>query len=194
MSENSKGFVQWFVLILASSVIVFVTSVLLKNSQVAHQPPITQPSLTPLPTLRHFDTTGWKTYKSRLGVTLKYDPFYNPIQKFELPNVGEPTFIVSSNFNFIKENIPPCKTYKEKLCLIPGKNWQQQNDLQEIVLDGKPAYSFFIQSATTREGGSTVLHVIQTKDTPKIEIALSVDGMGGEETFQQILSTFKFLE
>lgn len=55
------------------------------------------------------------------------------------------------------------------------------------------AVSFFLV-IPNKDGGSDVLHVVQTIAEPSVEIALSIAGMGGEETFQKILSTFKFTE
>lgn len=141
-------------------------------------------------------TANWKTYTNTdFGVILKYDKFYDPgpTEKFVPLKSGQGPFIVTAKFNFDRDSLPRCntETYEIKPCLNPGKNHFQEKDIQPIMLDGKNAVSFFVVVPNLDEG-SDVLHVVQTIEGQPIEIAFSIAGMGGEETFQQILSTFKF--
>jgi hypothetical protein len=149
--------------------------------------------LSTTPTAGNNEITNWKIYSnSSFNISLKYDPYFNPVTTFHPLQSGEPIFIVTDKFNFDRTHISICKTYKESVCIIPGKNWHQDNDIQLTKLAGKNAVSFFIGALNKSGMSQNVLHVIQTTDKPLIEIALTVDGQGGEEIFQQILATLKF--
>jgi hypothetical protein len=152
------------------------------------------PTPSPIATTTADPTVGWKIYTNQaFGFTLKYPDFYSPADKFVPVKGGKPVFIITAVPNFVPKSIALCKTYQENICLIPGKNWNQLKDVQPVSLAGKNAVSFFITTKTT-DGGNNVIHVVQTSEKPFVEIALTVDGMGGEETFQQILSTFQFIQ
>lgn len=149
---------------------------------------------TPIASPTPYPMVNWKIYTNEtLGFTLKY-PSYDPIETFTPRKSGEPIFIISSKFNFDRNTISLCKTYQEKLCLIPGENNHQKNDIQPFTLNGKNFVSFFIVVQQQNPKYTNVIHVIQSTQGQPIEIAMTVDGMGGEETFQQILSTFKFTD
>ncbi|OGG12018.1 hypothetical protein A2Z00_03215 [Candidatus Gottesmanbacteria bacterium RBG_13_45_10] len=167
-----------------------VSNIHLPKLPFAKSTPKPTPTSTPTPTPNPM--ANWKTYSNqKLGIELKYPDSENPIEKFTPVKSGQSIFIVTGTLNFNSNKIALCKTNKETLCLIPGKNWSQEKDILPTTLSGKKAISFFI-STKNADSGSNVMHVIQTTEKPAIEIAFTVDGQGGEETFQQILSTVKF--
>ncbi|HSW90126.1 MAG TPA: hypothetical protein VLH19_04615 [Patescibacteria group bacterium] len=136
-------------------------------------------------------TANWKTYtNSALGISFKYPNIGTITNTYSQPKSGQPTFIVSNKPYFDPTKLPSCESGTKQTCLIAGKNWNQTSDVETITLADKNESSFFV-AVTNSDGGTSVLHVVQTKN-PMIEIVFSVDGAGLEETFQQILSTFKF--
>lgn len=193
MKKNNHGFAPIIILtlivLIAGGAYYFGT---LKNKNTSTTVTSVQPSSSPIINPSADPTTNWKTYTNRtLGITLKYPNFYIPIGIYTPLKSGEPIFIVTGLLNFDSNKIALCKTYTENLCLIPGKNWFQEKDIQPTTLADKKAISFFV-STKNANSGSAVIHVIQTTEKPLVELALTVDGQGGEETFQQITSTFQF--
>ncbi len=76
-----------------------------------------------------------------------------------------------------------------QFCLDKGKGWGQENDIADITLDGIPAKSFYMSG-----GVDNAYHVVQTTQKPLLELRMYVAGGGLDQTFSQILSTFKFLD
>ena len=180
-------------ILLASAVFAFAYQSINQPKNVETLPtpvPLESPSPTP------DETAGWETYRNgEISITLKYPISNTPVEKFVPLKGGEPTFIVASNFNFDINDIPLCdtNTYEDTPCLNPGKNHGQNENIQSITLDGENAVSFYI-IVDNLDGGTDVLHVVQTVGSPRVEMALSIAGMGREKEFSQILSTFRFLE
>lgn len=188
MMNNQKGNVLLIVVLVFTALAGFL--IYIKNTLITDEPFPSGPSETP-----SNETANWKTYENpELGISLKYDPYYIPVERFHTLKSGESIFILTSQNNFDSSSISICKTFKEKLCLIPGQNWNQEKDIKQITLSGKDAISFFVGTLNQDGEVQNVLHVIQLKGNHPIEMALTVDGMGGEEVFQKILSTFKFTQ
>lgn len=137
------------------------------------------------------DIANWKTYTNdKLKFSLKYPPFYDPQETFDPQKPG--SFILSSKFNFDTDKISLCKTYSEELCLLPGKNFSQEKDIQPITLDGGNAVSFFVLAKRGKQS-SVVLHVVHIIKTP-FEIVVTFDGRDDAYIFRQIISSFKFTQ
>lgn len=148
--------------------------------------PTSTPSATPDP------TADWKTYTNNaLGVSLK-SPFGEPLETINsFQDYKNGAMTLTGKFIFDVSNLKVCEGSApyQTMCIVPGKNWSQSKDVESIVLATKEAVSFFVSEPTA----NLVIHVIQIQQ-PKIELALAVDGVGQEEKFDLILSTFKFTE
>ena len=154
-----------------------------ENEQV--QPEAVVPTAAPDP------TADWKTYtNSKLNLSLKYPDVYSIVEKYSATRSAEPTLLVDANPYFNSKNLKLCQTNSTTSCLIPGKDWKENNDITETTLSGLKAISFIV-SAKNSGNTFTKLFVIQTTQKPTIEIALSIDGLSGLETVHQIVSTVK---
>ncbi len=139
-------------------------------------------------------TEGWKMYiNSSSRFALQHPGTSVPIEKYLTIKSGEELFIITDKLNFNATKLTSCSTSQESVCLIPGNDWYQTQDIQPTQLGGRAAQSFFV-SVSDINGGTQVLHVVQTTESPRIEIAYAVDGTGLEEQFQKILSTVEFSE
>lgn len=176
MKKNNSGTILLLPLILI--VVIISLGVFLYT-----QRPTTAPSQN--------QTSDWKIYTDqKLGFSFKYPNWDPPGDKYTKPDAGQPVFTVTDRPNFDSKSLSICKTYNEDLCLIPGANWGQSKEIEELMIAGKSATSFFV-STKNAVGGNIIIHIIQF-NSPRVEIALSVDGAGLEGDFQNILSTFKF--
>lgn len=99
---------------------------------------------------------------------------------------------VSRDKSFDPYQLPLCEPFSQITCLNPGENWGRSDDIETLMLDGVPAISFFIVTGSNTT--NDVIHVVQTTESPIIEIATSVAGVSGEKEFQRVVNTFEFLE
>ncbi len=74
-----------------------------------------------------------------------------------------------------------------QFCLSEGTGWGQTSDVEDITLDNIPAKSFYIYG-----GVDNAFHVIQTTQKPTLELKMYVAGGGLDQTFNNILKSFKF--
>ncbi len=135
-------------------------------------------------------TESWKTYtNSVLGVSLK-TPFKEPVESINsFQDYKNGAVTLTGKFIFDINSLKVCEGAGPypNACIIPGRNWFQSKDIEPVILATKEAVSFFVSEPTV------VMHVIQFQQ-PKVEFAMAVDGMGQEDIFNQILSTFKFTD
>ncbi|CAN5327505.1 hypothetical protein BH10PAT1_BH10PAT1_5580 [soil metagenome] len=185
--KKEQGFIQIILILIIVIVVgVFVIGKNKVNSVVTVGTPM---GVTSVPTGNNVDITNWKTYTNNLfNVSLK-SPYENPMQSvnFEDYKNGQTFFTLNNKFIFETNKLKICVLPSNEMCIIPGKNWGQSTDLEQINLDGVKATSFFIYEPISNQ----VIHVVQTED-PKIEISTNVDGGGLEDIFMKIISTFKF--
>lgn len=148
----------------------------------------------PLPT---DPTINWETYTlSNLGIKIRTPKYYGePTQEYDqfvqnlINNTG--SIFISNQNHFDSNNLFLCNDdFSNKPCLIPGERQFQAQDIYPMKLGGISSISFFVNN---KESGD-VIHVVQTTTNPKVEIAMDIGGALLENTFQQILSTFEFLE
>ena len=102
---------------------------------------------------------------------------------------GIPLIKASERIYYYIAKLPKCTPEDVYPCIAP--NWNSEEYIQTTKLDGNSAISFFIHDETLE--GLKVFHVVQTND-PSFEIFSDVDGLGGEEGFQHLLSKFKFID
>jgi hypothetical protein len=155
---------------------------------------VEEPTQLPSPIMDK--TARWETYKNeKIGITLKYSSFNTPSEVINLKKSGEPVFIITDQINFDTDQLSICETYEENVCILPGKTQFQEENIKPILLDGREAINFFISAKVYEDSNvNGVLQVVQTINDKPIEIAMSIDGMGGKEEFELMLSTLKFLD
>jgi hypothetical protein len=120
-----------------------------------------------------------------------YGDYYTPVENIVIEDIrieGQGRLKASTTNNYDLNSLSQC-AYPQEVTTCLQKHWGHEGYVKDIELDGKPAKSFFIN--TKALDGITVLHVVQTEEPP-MEFFMNVDGMGGEESFQYLLSTFKF--
>lgn len=74
-------------------------------------------------------------------------------------------------------------------CLQDGKDWGQEKDMEQIILAGKPATSFYIAEGVSHAD----YHVVMT-EAPPLAFKMYISGGGLDDNFMKILSTLKFLD
>ena len=124
------------------------------------------------------DVSGWVEKNSDFK---NYTDFENALNK------KEGGIFASLTANFDTNKLSVCKTFEEQVCIIPGKDWGQKQDLEKTTVDGIEAISFFVN----HKKSSSVIHVIHTNN-PFVEIATAVDGAGLEGEFQKFLKGINF--
>jgi hypothetical protein len=91
---------------------------------------------------------------------------------------------------------------KQTPCLENGERWGQKGDAAETKLGNINAKSFYIVEDypyryNPYTPAHTVYHIVQSNDTPKIEVKMHLSNSGPEAfdlAFKQMLSTFKLLD
>ncbi|HKB88715.1 MAG TPA: hypothetical protein VKC53_03645 [Patescibacteria group bacterium] len=139
-------------------------------------------------------TNSLKTYSNpQLGISfeisdpsipvLDYDSFKNRVAS------SKPGLLITKT-PYYTTNIPDCPTNSPitENCFVGSSSWGQPEKIKQTTLGGKVAKSYFVNDSVLNEP----VHVIETISQPTIQLAYVVGGSGLEETFQQILSTFKF--
>jgi len=145
--------------------------------------PFSAPSPTPDP------TADWKTYTNTVSdYTLKYPPAFNIIESNQLLGNGE---ISDTKWNFSTTNdIPNVRIVVYK----SDSNFAKSITPGEIqaVVGGKTA------TKTTTEGKTFTISYLVTNSTNTylitLEVASKQESSQYETLFNQVLSTFKFLE
>lgn len=85
------------------------------------------------------------------------------------------------------EHCPEKLLESKKICLLPGKNFNQNEDFAQVEVNGMQAVSYYLLEPTS----NSIPHVIEFQKYP-IQISFAIDGVGLEQSYQQILSTFTF--
>lgn len=168
-------------------------------------PPVS-PQITPYPTPTPDPTENWKTYKSD-----KWDIEFNYPADFEIlidannhlliakDQLGSDgiSIVSDKDADYIAVNsLRSCSVANEEInrnsgdrqsCLDVGNRFGQSKDIETIKLGGNDVRSFY----ETSLGRGGTRHVLQTTNKPFIQLT-STDP--NEIVFDQILSTFRFLE
>jgi hypothetical protein len=131
--------------------------------------------------------------------SFEYDDYYTPVENIVIEDIkisGQGRLKASAVKNYNPDSYSSCEeTNYAYPCLQKHWNFEDgrvksyEGYVKEIALDGKTAKSFFLN--TEALDGVTALHVVQVEN-PSVEIFMNVDGIEGEETFQKLLSTFKW--
>jgi hypothetical protein len=97
---------------------------------------------------------------------------------------------LSSEFKFDFKKYQLCRyTQENEICIIPGTEQGQSEDLQPISLAGVSGTSVFLRLPNEQ----IVAQVIQVSQ-PNLEISFKIEGDESKELFQRILSTIQFLD
>jgi len=168
-----------------------------EQSKILPTPTTAQVIITPtsvVPTSTIDETADWKTYKNeKLGFKLKYPDNYSLLKEspdivLGFGNRGElpfPYLIISttlSDYSIFKECTPngsvPC---------LNATSGNQSRGIVDTYLDGKEAKSIYLT-----EGADGDYHIIQITNPIKLQLKMYIAGGGLGQTFDQILSTFRF--
>jgi hypothetical protein len=194
----------------------------ISNLQLENQNQTTPtPTPTPEPTPTQPPTTikvpeNWKVYRNEvLGFGFGYPEGYEIItedsQKVSLgfgtsPDLPEPKFpyltitpsrtMDPTSLKLCSENIYPKSMMPNETrtanyefpCL--SEDYNQNETISEVELDKVNARSFYVLEGIT----DSSYHIVQTTEPPIVEIKMNISGGGLEKTFNQILSTFRFLD
>lgn len=163
-------------------------------------PPETAPTI--IPTSVADPTANWKTYTDNtLGFEFKYPNNYNPVTSSINGQIDNNRIDFEANsasyLSLIKQNLI---TYDEKnLCspntkvypCIHATGSNQKTPVTMIRLGEKSAKSYYVAVAG---GPDNDYHIVQTNESPLIELRMYISGGGLDQKFDQILSTLKFLD
>lgn len=173
----------------------------LKNMLASYQPS-PSPLVSPKPVAETEDpTANWKTYTDpNERFSFKYPDYYTSsismINGQKDPSRTDFSTDTASFLSLITKNLVP---YDEKnLCndqtkvypCIMTSGWNQKTPVNSFLLDKKHAKNFYISIAN---GADSHYRIVLTNEEPFIELRMYVSGGGLDRTFDQILSTFKFL-
>lgn len=141
------------------------------------------------------ETDNWKTYRNTtIGFEIKYPEGY--VYKLEKENADEVSF--SGLFQPGDQAVPDVLVITRKVTNLDSvKACEEENTTNPCFRDKLEAQKLGNEDAITfdlqyRGGGFGFSSRIQTVKEPKIEIYRTVYGGGGINTFEKILSTFKF--
>ncbi len=166
-----------------------------------------QPTPSPLPTsTQPSPTPVLVTYRNeQLGFEFKYHAGYHVMEETaNKVSIGftAPDLTISSNQITDYKSYRLCnETNKQTPCLESGERWRQQGDVVETTLGHVNAKSFYIAEDNPYRYNPyapphAIYHIVQTNDTPKIEVKMRLADGGPEAfdlAFKQMLSTFKIL-
>ncbi len=141
----------------------------------------------------------WPQYTVSLADTriAFHSPYGKPIT--ELTSLSQYTkggvFVTGAQQNklFSLETLKSCDETLIKsgeVCYLEGKRWNQDNDKQDVLLDGNHFVSVYLFDPAS----SAVIHLLQASQGFPIQISTAVDGAGVEDNFKLLLLTFKFTE
>lgn len=157
----------------------------------SNQQPITDEQPAPTATATPDPTANWETYT-------------NPILNFSFRTPSElPVIETNTSYNYYEGSavtvstediyktakIKPCEPGNaSKPCLVKGSGWGQEKDIEPVNINNNEALNFYIWNEY-----NTIVNVVEFP-SPFIQIATFVDGRGLKERFDQILSTFEFID
>lgn len=151
---------------------------------------------TPTPTLTPTPTADPNNNQLASTFTFKLPTGYQAMKSSEdKASYGFDNYeylVISKEFSITTERLrssTECgNLISGQFCLNKGKGWGQEKDIADLTLGGVSAKSFYISG-----GVDNAYHVVQTMQKPLLELRMYVAGGGLDQTFSQILSTFKFL-
>jgi len=145
-------------------------------------------------------TADWKTFNSTdFGIEFKYPDPYEIISNTsktivlgfkDTTGAGPFPYLTISkqktiNYSILKTCSPDQTTNTP--CLASIGSGYQDEEIINSKLDEVESVSFI-----TSEGPETLYYIVQTVEEPSLELKMNVAGGGLGNTFEQILSTFKF--
>lgn len=166
-------------------------------------PSSSYPSITPTTPSAGGPTADWKTYSNQeLGFEFKYS--FRSIQETKNSvSLGEPatngdifylviytdpkTFSDYKSLKLCSQIATPQET--PTICIDDYEGWEQNKPITQIKLAGVDAVSFYLLGDI-----DYAYHIVQTVKEPLIELKMDVSGGLLDDSFNQLLSTFKFLD
>jgi len=150
---------------------------------------------SPTPSATADPTASWKTYtntkqtfsfktSSLEAITMDYKTFATKAKS------AQGTILVLETAHYTTKMAECTSLPATKDCFVDSSAWGQSEKIRNITLGGISATSYYINDATIGEP----IHIVETISSPYIQIATVVGGPGLDEIFDQILSTFKFIE
>jgi hypothetical protein len=148
-----------------------------------------------------YPSSNMKIYRNeRLGFEFRYPEFYEVMEeatnRVTFGSGGIPYITISTNQITDYKSYRLCEDIdeanmnwqKDFPCLYSG--WEKEGEIIiETTLGGISAISFYIAEYVP-DGD---YRIMQTTDSPKIEVKMYISRAGLDWNFEQMLSTFKFL-
>lgn len=171
-------------------------NVQLKN-QISQITPTPSPAVVPSDSRETKEgTADWKTYTNeKLGFELKYPESYALLK--EIPNITFGFGIGTEQpypYLTISRDLTDYSVYKDCTAnsttpCLNGTKWNQSIGIMDTFLDGAPAKSIYFTKGVDGD-----YHIIQITNPIKLQLEMHIAGGKLDQTFTQILSTFKFTE
>lgn len=198
---KNQGFAQILVVLILG--IIGIVAYLTLKPQISNLYPSPTPTQIPDSTanLPRVESNDWKTYtNTEYNYEFKYPTSYSLIKEnsngvtfgFSLtPDAPIFPYLTVSTTNLTDlSSLKPCPTEDTQiLCLDSGKKWGQEQDISNTTVGSHKAKSFYLFRFVPDEQN---YHVIQLEAPQKLEFKMLISGGGIDQTFSQILSTFKF--
>ncbi|KKR72499.1 hypothetical protein A3A55_00760 [Candidatus Roizmanbacteria bacterium RIFCSPLOWO2_01_FULL_40_14] len=186
-------------ILLGSAILVFEYQSINQPNNVETWPtPVPQESISPTPEVSYL-LNSWTYMNDSIGFSMQIPERYELIKETEdmvsfgfSPNPNDkpiPYLTITTTDLTEYDELVNCQDDSAKSPCLTSPYQGQEGSVEFVDLGGKNAASFYLHY-----GADSDFHTVQTTEDPRIELEMNVAGGGLDQTFDQILSTFRFLD